>query len=72
VCFGFGGRLVSFANHKQQVTDPMTGQVRPVDTAAISISQVRRDKVVQAIFCVDWICAGLLLDGVPSLVQSFK
>jgi hypothetical protein len=42
VCFGFGGRLVSFANHKQQVTDPMTGQVRPVDTGAISITQVRR------------------------------
>ncbi|KAF8071322.1 SEC31B [Scenedesmus sp. PABB004] len=40
VCFGFGGRLVSFANHKQQVTDPMSGQVRPVDTGTISVTQV--------------------------------
>lgn len=39
-CFGFGGRLVSFVNHKQQLTDPMTGQVRAVETGAISISQV--------------------------------
>ncbi|KAF6262154.1 hypothetical protein COO60DRAFT_1470516 [Scenedesmus sp. NREL 46B-D3] len=40
VCFGFGGRVVSFSNVKQQVTDPMTGQVRPVDSGAITITQV--------------------------------
>ena len=38
--FGFGGRLVSFANHKQQITDPATGQVRQVDSATISMTQV--------------------------------
>jgi hypothetical protein len=38
--FGFGGRLVSFANHKQQMTDPATGQVRQVDSATISLTQV--------------------------------
>lgn len=27
VSFGFGGRLSSMANHKQQMQDPMTGQV---------------------------------------------
>jgi hypothetical protein len=27
VSFGFGGRLASLANHKQQMQDPMTGQV---------------------------------------------
>ena len=28
VSFGFGGRLASMTNHKQQIQDPMTGQVR--------------------------------------------
>lgn len=28
VSFGFGGRLASLTNHKQQMQDPMTGQVR--------------------------------------------
>eukprot|EP00775_Hariotina_reticulata_P008692 gene8692-8873_t len=40
VCCGFGGRLVSLANHKQQMTDPMTGQVRPVESATVTLSQV--------------------------------
>lgn len=39
-CFGFGGRLVSFNNHVQQLTDPMTGQVRPVETGTVNITQV--------------------------------
>lgn len=39
-CFGFGGRLVSFSNHTQQLTDPMTGQVRPVETGTVNITQV--------------------------------
>lgn len=40
VSFGFGGRLASLTNHKQQMQDPMTGQVRPVDTGAVALSQV--------------------------------
>lgn len=30
VSFGFGGRLASLTNHKQQMQDPMTGQVGEV------------------------------------------
>jgi hypothetical protein len=40
--FGFGGRLVSFVNHKQPTTDPVTGQVRQ-QSATITITQVRRE-----------------------------
>jgi len=40
VAFGFGGRLVSFSHTKQQVTDPQTGQVRAVDSAALALRQV--------------------------------
>jgi protein transport protein SEC31 len=40
VAFGFGGRLVSFSHTKQQVADPATGQVRAVDTAALTVTQV--------------------------------
>jgi hypothetical protein len=40
VCCGFGGRLVGLANHKQQISDPMTGQVRPLDVGTVTLSQV--------------------------------
>ncbi|KAI8473947.1 MAG: hypothetical protein J3K34DRAFT_161809 [Monoraphidium minutum] len=40
VSFGFGGRLASFSHHKQQVTDPATGQVKAVDAPSVAISQV--------------------------------
>lgn len=39
--FGFGGKLVSFVNHKQQLPDPATGQVKTVESASINIQQVR-------------------------------
>jgi len=42
VCCGFGGRLVGLANHKQQISDPMTGQVRPQDAGTVTLSQVSR------------------------------
>jgi protein transport protein SEC31 len=38
--WGFGGRLVSFANTKRQVVDATTGQPKLVDGATISLSQV--------------------------------
>ena len=37
--FGFGGKLVSFSHHKQQVTDA-SGQVHVRDHPVISLSQV--------------------------------
>ncbi|GLC43098.1 hypothetical protein PLESTF_001202800 [Pleodorina starrii] len=38
--FGFGGRLVSFANNRSQHTDPATGAVRLQDTGVLSVKQV--------------------------------